>query len=132
MSQENVEIVRRAYDGWNTSDVDAVLAVFHPDIEFGTSGVFPGLDPLYSRHDGFRKFWRDFSDTWDAIQISVQELRDRGERVLALVTFEARGRDGMEVRRQAGSVFTFRDGLVIRVENHADWAGALEAVGARP
>lgn len=131
MSRENVELARVSYDAWNRGDMDAMLATFHPDCEFVTSGVFPGLDPVYSGHDGFRKFWRDFPGTWESILISVHELRDCGERVLAFVTFEARGRDGLEVRRQAGSVFTFRDGLTVRVETHGDWTGAIEAAGLR-
>ena len=87
------------------------------------------MDPVYRGHDGFRKFWRDFSDTWESILVSINELRDCGERVLALVTFEARGRDGLEVARQTGSVWAFRDGLAVRIENHRDWTKALEAAG---
>jgi len=129
MSQENVEIVRRAYDAWDRGDMEAMLATLHPDLVYVTSGVFPGLEPVYNGHDGFRGFWRDFRGTWESLSIGVQELRDCGERILGLLTFNARGRDGVEVRRQAANVWTIRDGLAVRVENHGDWATALEAVG---
>ena len=131
MSEENVERVRKGYAAWNKRDMDAMLARLHPQVEFMTSGVFLGQDAVYSGHDGFRKFWRDFSGTWESILVSVNELRDCGERVLALVTFEARGRDGLEVGRQTGSVWTFRDGLVFQIENYRDWDLALEAAGVR-
>jgi len=129
MSQENVELVRQGYAAWNKRDMDAMLARLHPDVEFITSGVFLGQDAVYSGHDGFRKFWRDFSETWESILVSISELRDCGERVLALVAFEARGRDGLEVGRPMGSVWVFRDGLVVRIENHRDWTKAVEAAG---
>jgi ketosteroid isomerase-like protein len=129
MSRENVETARRAYEAWNRSDMDAMLGVFHPDFAFMTSGVFPGLDPVYVGHDGFRRFWHDFQDTWEANFISVHELRDCGHCVLALVTFEARGRDGLEARRDSGGIWTFRDGLAARVDNRGNWKEALEAVG---
>ena len=131
MSQENFELVRRGYEAWNRGDMDAILAIFHPDVEVVTSGVFPGLDPVYRGHDGYRKFWRDFSDTWESILISVHELRDCGERVLGLIAFEARGRDGLTVHRQVANVWTFRNGLIVRGENYVDWTQALKAVGLR-
>jgi hypothetical protein len=84
---------------------------------------------VYYGHDGFRKFWRDFSDTWESIAISVREIRDCGDRVLALITFEAQGRDGVKVRRQEGSIFGFSDGLAAHVETHGHWSEALKAVG---
>ena len=126
-----MELVRQGYAAWNTRDMDAMLARLHPEVEFTTSGVFPGQDPVYRGHDGFRKFWRDFSETWESILVSTNELRDCGERVLALVTFEARGRDGVEVGRQTGSLWTFRNDLAVRIENHRDWTKALQAAGLR-
>jgi ketosteroid isomerase-like protein len=128
MSQEDVALARSAYEAWNTGDMEIMLAAFHPDFEFVTSGTFIGLDAVYSGHDGFRRFWRDFSDTWDSISVSVGELRDYGDRVLGLITFEALGRDGVTVRRQEGAVFGFRDALIVRVETYGDWTGALKAV----
>ncbi len=129
MSQENVELVASLYDAWNRGDMDAMLDTLRTDFEFVTSGTFPGLDPVYAGRDGFRRFWHDFSDTWDSILISVCELRDCGDFVLAHIMFEAVGRDGLRVRRQQGSIFGFRDGLIVRVENHGDWTAALKAVG---
>jgi ketosteroid isomerase-like protein len=129
MSRANVEVVALTYDAWNRGDMDAMLATFRADFEFVSSGTFLGLDPVYAGHDGFRKFWHDFSETWDSILISVHELRDCGDVVLAHIMFEGEGREGLRVRRQQGSVFGFRDGLIVRVENHGDWTAALEAVG---
>ena len=40
MSQENVEIVRRAYEAFNASDLGTVLAILDPDIEWNASDVF--------------------------------------------------------------------------------------------
>ena len=69
MSRENVELVRVGYEAWNRGDMDAMLAIFHPDVELVTTGVFPGLDPAYRGHDGFRKFWRDFRGTWASLSM---------------------------------------------------------------
>ena len=129
MSQENVEIARAGYEAWNRSDLDGMLGMLASDVEFVTAGLFVGLDPVYSGHDGFKKFWRDFRGAWQSLDLAINELRDCDERVVILVTFAARGRDGLEVGRQMGSVWTFRDGLVTRIENYESWAEALEAAG---
>jgi len=40
MSQENVEVVRRAYVAFNEGDLGAALAAMDPDIEWNASEVF--------------------------------------------------------------------------------------------
>ena len=129
MSRQNLELARLAYDAWNRGDIDAVLGVCHPEFEYHVSGVFPGLDPVYRGHEGFRKFERDFRATWESLSITVEGLHDRGEQVAVLGTFEARGRDGMNVRRPVANVVTVRDGLAVRIDAYGDWDQALEAIG---
>jgi ketosteroid isomerase-like protein len=129
MSRENVEVVRGWQEAWNRGDIDQLVSVFDPEVEWRTSGVFPGLDPVYRGHDGFRRFWREFTEPWESFQIKSGEERDCGDRVLGLAYFEGQGRDGLEVRRPTAAVWTFRAGRVLVVQVYADQAEALEAVG---
>lgn len=131
MSRENLELVRSAYDAWNRDDLEAQLAMLHPEFEYVTSGLFPGLAPIYRGHAGYRDFWRDFKQVWESLRIEIEELHEVGEQYVALFTFEARSRDGLTVRRQFGNVLSVRDGLAARVEAFASWAEALEAVERR-
>ncbi len=59
----------------------------------------------------------------------ASEVRDCGEQALFLGTFEGTARNGLEVRRPAASVWTFRDGVAVRVQLHREWSQALAAVG---
>ena len=129
MSRENVEVVQALFAAWNEGDIEGVLATLHPDVSFQTSGVYPGLDPLYLRHEGFRKFWRDFRGAWDNLGINVARLSGQGERVLALYTFEATAREGMEVSRHGGNVITFEAHLAKHIDSFGDWKLALQAAG---
>jgi ketosteroid isomerase-like protein len=129
MSRQDVKTTRAVYEAWNRGDLDRVLTLLHPDHEFRTSGVYPGLNPVYRGHDGFRKFWRDFRDAWESLDIEVHEVRDLGERVVALCTFKGSARDGMVVERPAANVYRFRNRLVVRSDSYGDWHEALEAVG---
>ena len=131
MSRENIEVVRNWLEAWNRGELDQMLSLFHPEVEWRPSGAFPGLDPVYMGHDGFRRFWREFMDPWESFRIKPGEERDCGEQVLTLGSFEARGRDGLKAPRPTAGVWTFRDGRVIVVQVYADHAQALEAVGLR-
>ncbi len=131
MSRENVEVVRRMYDAYNQGDMDAMLAGLSDDIEYVSTGAFPGLEPVYEGHEGWQRFWREFRGTWNSLTIRLDELHDCGDRVATIFTFDARGRDGVRVTRQFGNVFTLRSGRVCRIEAFGDAAEALEAVGLR-
>ncbi len=98
-------------------------------IEFHTSGVFPDLDPVYRGHGGMRRFWDDLRSPWQSLEIAIDHLRQRGDQIVALYTFEAVGRDGLSVHREAANVLTVRDGLAVRIDAHGSWRTALGAVG---
>jgi ketosteroid isomerase-like protein len=129
MSQENVEKVQEGYSAWNRSDMDGMLALLHPDIEYVTSGVFPDLDKVYRGRDGWKRFVREFLVPWESVKIAVEGVRESGDKVVALLRFEARGRDGMEVSRPFANVWWFRDGLAVRLQAYSTPAEALEAAG---
>ena len=129
MSGENVELVRSSLDGWSRGDVEGWLALLDPDVEFRTSGVYPGVDPIYRGHAELRRFWEVFREPWESIQIRIDQVREAGDQVVSLCLFEGHARDGMIVRREAAAVWTIRDGKVARVVWFGTHAEALEAVG---
>jgi ketosteroid isomerase-like protein len=129
MSAANIDLVRTGLEAYNSADLDALVAMCHPEVEFRTSGIFPGLKPVYRGHQGLREFWRDFYETWESLTNEVEDLRAEGDRVVALFTYHARGRDGIEVRRRGATVFTIRNGLAFRMATYASWEDALRAVG---
>jgi hypothetical protein len=64
MSQENVEIVKRAWEAWHRDDLDANLVALHLEVELHTAieRNFEGTGSVFIGHDGFRKIAssRDF------------------------------------------------------------------------
>lgn len=129
MSAANIKLARSSFEAYNRGDLDALLAMSHPGIEFRTSGIFPGLKHVYRGHLGLREFWRDFYEVWESIANDVEDLRAVGDQVVALFTYRAHGRDGVEVRRQGASVFTISDGLLVRNVTYPSWEEALKAAG---
>ncbi len=59
MSEENVELVRHAYEAWNRGDLEWLLNHTTPASEFRTAPLFPDAEALYQGQEGFT-----FAD-WD-------------------------------------------------------------------
>ena len=131
MSQENVESWLRAADYWSRGERDAWLNEVPPSWEFHASGVFPGLKPVYRGRAGAEELWEAMRGPWQEFELSVERVVDLDDRLLALVTFNVRGRDGLSTSREWGYVVTYRDGSPVRTENFDSWQGALEAAGLR-
>ena len=129
MSEENVDYVRSSLEGWNRGDIDAWIGSPHPDFEFRTSGLYPGTDAIYRGPAELRRFWTTFREPWESLQIRIDQVRDLGDDVLVLGTFEGHARDGMSVQREVGWVFRFHDGLATHAQGYATWQEALEAAG---
>src|SRR5215212_1944249 len=129
MSQDNVEIVRAYFEAVNRRDHDAVFHLFAPEVEFHLAGRFPDLEPTYIGHEGVRGFLEQFADPWEELWVEPETLTDLGTRVLVLLHFHARGRDGIEVALPLGQVWTFENGRAVRMDAYSDHRKALEAVG---
>jgi ketosteroid isomerase-like protein len=129
MSRENVEVVRRAFEAWNAGDLERVVELVDPQLEF-----IPFRSQLhgapYFGADGMRQFARDAGDEWEYLQIVPHEFRDAGERVLLLGRYDARGRaSGVEVQFPAAWVARMRNGKIVHLRSYEDRDTALEAAG---
>jgi ketosteroid isomerase-like protein len=132
MSQENVELVRQGYDTMNRGDLEGVLDLFTADFEFHTAQLFPDAEPVYRGREGFRRFWSGFREPWETLLLEVERIEPIGDdRVLALLRFHGRARDGLDVMLVYAHLLTIEGGMVSRMVGFADWQQALEAACLR-
>ena len=129
MSQENLEVVRRASEALNEGDIDALLAFCHDDFELDMSDRV--LNPeTYRGHEGVRRFYAEVHDAWERYVWEPEELHDTGDLVVALVRARGRGRgSGLEVDRKAAMTWRLRDGRASELRFFRDREAALEAAG---
>ena len=130
MSQENVEIVRHAFDTFGAEGIDAALSFFSPDVVwYSTDRWLDGS--AYRRHDGMRTLVAAFSENFDDFRYDVHDIRDAQDRVVALVDMRGRIKhSGSEVSQRRGFVISgFRDGTFGEVRAFLSWSEALGAVG---
>jgi ketosteroid isomerase-like protein len=128
MSEENVEIVRAAFEAFNRGDVDAWLKHWAPDCELDVSRAVGPMHGTYGL-DQIRQAFEEFQQPWESLRQELDELIDAGESVLASVTAYFRGRDGMEVRTRTAWVWTIRDGAIAHICFYQERQDALEAAG---
>jgi ketosteroid isomerase-like protein len=133
MSEENVEAFKRGNAAINRGDVEGLLKEVHPEVEFHAfmEELLSGATRVYSGHAGVREFFRDFNEHFDELHWEYPDIRDLGDRVLAIGTFRARGRgSGAEVETPLGVLIDYdKNGIATVVLSTADPREALEAAG---
>lgn len=128
MSQENVEVVRAAYEAYNARDMDAFRELYDPDaiIVRGLDG-WPEPGPFVGRDDVVREF-EALREAWDSDSLENVRLIDAGDRVVARQTWRGIGR-GPEVNMDQAVIFTLRKQKIFLLEYFWDHTEALETVG---
>ena len=130
MSQENVEIVRGAFEAFNRGDVDAVVADFAPDCEYIPSGAIPGRADVSRGPEGYKRWVSWLRDEFDNAHVQIHELIDAGDRVLVRLTARGRGKQsGVEASWHLWNVWTLRDGKVVHGQGFTAREEALQAAG---
>jgi ketosteroid isomerase-like protein len=130
MSQENVELWRKWIKAFNARDIEALIALCDPNIEFHSAFAAVG-GATYRGHDALRTWHSDLREAFgEGIRVAPDAYFDLGEHTLTFSTYYARGlHSGAEVVMPATGVTRSRDGLVTYVKVYLDRAGALRDVG---
>jgi ketosteroid isomerase-like protein len=127
MAQQNVEIVRRVYEGWARGDFSEADE-FHPEVEFELAdwphpGRSRGLEAMW-------RTWRAALGAWDDFRAEPYDFIEAGQHVVVLNHIYARGKgSGAEVSADTATVWTMDAGKVVRLALYWDIATALEAAG---
>lgn len=132
MSQAEVEIVHRVIEAWNRQDLQAMLALADPEIEYvnAPAAVEPG-----TRH-GHDEFAAVLRTQWESLHGARQEIdrcHARGDQILSVGRI-SRPMPGSEARiaNRVLLSWTIRDGRVTRLEvlgAGSSFREALEAGG---
>ena len=111
MSQQNVELARRAVDAFNERDLDAVLALAKDDCLYVVALPFDGE---YRGHDGLRRWWKELFDAMPDFTAEIVEVRELGDWTVSGVRYRGHGAGSdapfEQVRWQVGE---WRDGKLV-------------------
>jgi ketosteroid isomerase-like protein len=134
MSEENVEMVRRAYETFGEGGPEAVFDKFwSDDIVFDASPAkIPGLGIYRGRDEVRRLFDEDWFGAFpfEEWEVVVEELIDNGDQVIGMTRQRGRGAtSGAAAELELAQICTVRGGKIVRVDTYLDRAEALEAAG---
>jgi ketosteroid isomerase-like protein len=126
----NADLVRDAFERWNTGDREALLADIDPEIEIRVaSAELTGVDAFHG-HEGYREWHAAMEESFEVWQIDADSFREIGNRVLALGRMNLRGRgSGVELVQETGWLVEVRDGKMTRFQAFLSHEEALAAVG---
>jgi ketosteroid isomerase-like protein len=129
MSDENVELVRRAVEAIGGEDPDAFIALC--DVEFETQLVSVVGEPVHYRGpDGVRQFVADMSESWSSFAFEIESLRGLGDRVLVTGEMVGRGRvSGIEVSSRRALLVEVRSGALRSLRYFLEVGDAVRAAG---
>ena len=132
MSEENVEQAHRITAAINRHDIDAVLALTDPDVEFIPRLVEVDGGGSYRGHDGVRSWWENLFGVWPDFKSEVDEVRDLGDMTVARVRMSGQG-IASEAATDATSwvVTEWRGSKAIWMRVFQSETEALEAAGLR-
>jgi ketosteroid isomerase-like protein len=125
----NVDIMRTALTAFNDRDgarFDALLG--HGAEIVPVRAALEGT--TFHGPDAASQYCAAIEASWEELRWEVEDVRDLGNRVIALGHIQGRGRgSGVGIDARGAWVADLRDGLITRFQTYSDRAKALEDVG---
>jgi ketosteroid isomerase-like protein len=127
MSEENVELVRGAYDDFNSGNPQGVLARCDASVEWtepgggnSPSGTFTGPESV--GNDVFSKIPENF----DEFSAQPEDFKDDGDGVVVTGTFKGKSKSGVELDAPFTHTYEIKDGKVTKLNNEVggNWVEA--------
>jgi ketosteroid isomerase-like protein len=130
VADHNVQVARQTFDAIRRRDIDGLVELYDPDIEFQPlTGMEVELGG-YQGHAGVRRYFEEITHVWDEMLPHADDVRAVGDQVVILGGCAVRGRgSGAITDSPMAWVLTLHDGKVLRHRAYRSRDEALDAVG---
>jgi ketosteroid isomerase-like protein len=127
MSEENVELARRAYR--ELAEGNFPVDVFDPEIVVKEPPEIPDA-ATHEGHEGVRAVLGKLQESFRGMQFEPVDFSTSVDRVLVEVRWTGEGQEsGVPTEMRLFHVWQFRDGRAVRIDALIDRDKALEAAG---
>ena len=132
---ELTDRLRTAYEGFGRGDMDAVLSVMDPDIEWDATDALAHTG-VYQGHKGVTAYIDSLSTAWDEFHLNPEQFTESGDGAHVMALGNVKGRlaaDGQDVEARFAHVLQVdEDGRVTRLKVCLDREAALREMPAQP
>ena|SRR5436190_6134038 len=129
MSQENVEIVRRAMTAYLNDDDGTVRKLVAPDIVVSTRPDQPDVRE-HRGYDGMLRASAEWLEAWDQESFEAVRVWDAESFVFVAMRESGQGRlSGVPIENDSIFVYTLSQGRIVRIQIFGSEREALTAVG---
>ncbi len=133
MSEQALEVVKRALEAFDSGDLMRILALTDPDFEAEVSSEVSAEPDTYRGHDGVRRYFDSFAEAMDDVHFEGERFWEIDDSVVVALRLTARGRrTAIAVEQHSAGVWTVRDGKILTIRAYASLARALQSVGLPP
>jgi len=129
---ELTDRLRTAYEGFGRRDIQAVLSVMDPDIEWDATDALAHTG-MYQGHDGVTEYIDSLSGVWDEFHLNPEQFTESGDGAHVMVLGSVHGRlaaNEQDVEARFAHVLQIEDGLVTRLKVCLDREAALQEMPA--
>jgi uncharacterized protein len=126
----NIELVRSVFEAFTSRDIDAMLELISPEMEFwGPTASFARQGEAYVGHEGMRQYFADVGRVWRTLEVVPHDFRDLGDRVLVFGRVYARGEGGYISDSPTQWLWKVSGGRIVWGRVFTNRAEALAAAG---
>jgi ketosteroid isomerase-like protein len=127
MPEERVEVARQLIELFNRGDREGLKEIITDDAEIvPLRAALEGT--VYRGPNALDDFWAAIDESWETVEMDIDEISEHGDRVLAVGRLRGRAREtGMELDSPMAWVATFDEGKVASIRTYVNVAEAREA-----
>ena len=114
----NAELVKDAFEEWNSGEREAFLARVDPEVEIKViSSQLSGGAP-YHGHDGYREWVQTMEESFETWELHPETFEEGEDAVLVIGRMHLRGRaSGVELDQETGWIVNVREGRMWRLRS---------------
>jgi ketosteroid isomerase-like protein len=129
---ELTDRLRTAYEGFGRRDLQAVLSVMDPEIEWDATDALAHTG-FYQGHEGVTEYIESLTGVWEEFNLNPEQFTESGDGAHVMVLGNVKGRlaaTGQDVEARFAHVLQLDDGQVTRLKVCLDRDAALREMPA--
>jgi ketosteroid isomerase-like protein len=114
------------YEAFARADIAAILSTVDEDIDWRSPANLPHGGRFTGR-ESVGRFFEGIGRHWESLNVTVDEVLSRGDRVVVLITARGRLRSGEETGYTAAHAWTLREAVPVAFAETVDAPLTLSA-----